>query len=123
MRFPWTLGIIALSVGVAAAHPEIAWKLYDQLYPGDEAKRQALDLCFMENRKFNRLDRDERESCYRQHLPSPSTPVSAAALVSPALAHANFVDLWRASGQGHLAKNDIRSEQRNQAYTRSWNTH
>ena len=62
MKLLLVAGIIGLSIGVAAAKPNAVADLYEQLYPSDHAKRQALELCFLANRQFNRLDPDEREA-------------------------------------------------------------
>lgn len=119
MRFPWGLGIIGLTVGVVAAHPEAVHNLYDQLYPKDEAKRQALDLCFLANRQFNRLDPEERDACFHQRLSAANEVTTAAIGLVPANIGVNFVDLRRQSAEGRLPQNDVRFEQQNERYTRS----
>lgn len=123
MRYPWALGIVAISVGVAAQHPDSVKSFYQQLYPNDESKRQALDLCFLANPTFNRLDPEARDACYRQRLIRPKAGATVTTQMASAVGNVNFVDLWRASGQGHLSPDDIRFEQQNQGYTRSWRPH
>ncbi len=117
MKLLLVAGIIGLSIGVAAAKPNAVADLYEQLYPSDHAKRQALELCFLANRQFNRLDPDEREACYRQRLLLPPlAPVMPAALPPASAPNANFVDFWRASGQGRMPLSDVRSQQQNDRY-------
>jgi hypothetical protein len=121
MRFWLAAGIAAIALAAAAAHPGAVSDFYEQIYPSDAAKRQALELCFLTDHKFNRLDPDQRAACYRERhvistqvalnsvLPPPTAPASTAST-------ANFVDLWRASGQGNLPQNDIRSQEQNTRY-------
>jgi len=85
--------------------------IYQQLYPSDPAQRRALDQCFLEDHRFDRFDPIARDACYRHNSPAHQTGAAAGperGLAPPA----NFVDQWRAAGQGHLPKNDIRAEQR-----------
>ncbi|HZK90480.1 MAG TPA: hypothetical protein VFC56_10070 [Stellaceae bacterium] len=93
--------------GVAAMHPGAVKAFYLNIYPDDPAKAQALDLCFTENHAFNRLDSDQRNSCY-QHFLSLVAEVSSASLAPAAI---NTIDLQRAAGQGSLPRNDVRREE------------
>jgi len=109
--------LIALSCGVEAAHPHALVAMLQKIYPTDASRRQALDMCFMADHQFNRLDPAAREACYRrfaQNLPSGrsdgATPPAAT------VQQANFVDLWRAAGQGRLPQNDIRFQQQNDRF-------
>ena len=112
MRMLVLAGVAAIAAGVEAAHPG-AWQgLFEQLYPKDPERRQALDLCFRTDHRFNRLDAAEREGCYRRMLKPVMPP-------SPAVASANFVDLWRAAGRGRTPTHDIRFEQQNEQYLRA----
>jgi len=91
--------------GFAVMHPEAVKAFYEDIYPTDPAKRQALDLCFMQDHKFNRLDAGERETCYRHTL----LPVGELANVpAPDRPDVNLVDLQRAAAQGSMPHNDIR---------------
>jgi hypothetical protein len=97
--------------GVAAVHPEVIKNFYEDVYPSDAAKRQALDLCFMQDHKFNRLESAEREACYRHALFVPPAEAAAtAAGEAPAAVkyEPNAIDLRRAAGEGALPRNDAR---------------
>jgi hypothetical protein len=106
MRLGWFAALIGIASLAAIVRPDAVAALYQQLYPSDPEMRQALNECFTLDPQFNRLDPAARQACYRHML-----PVAAAAPHSPA--RGNFVDLWRAAGQGHLPQNDIRAEQQN----------
>ena len=111
MKLPWAAGLVGIAALIAIARPAAVWSLYDQTYPSDMAQRQALDACFIEDGSFNRLDSAARTACYQRKL-----VVAQAAGFGGAPRAAvpyNFVDRWREAGQGHLAQNDIRAEQRN----------
>ena len=113
--------VVLVLVGVAAGgfavmHPEAVKAFYQDIYPSDPAKRQALDLCFMQDHKFNRLDAAERETCYRRAL----VPIGEVA-ASPAADRpdVNLVDLQRAAAQGSMPNNDIRRLEQTQNATHS----
>ncbi|HEX3862033.1 MAG TPA: hypothetical protein VHY35_10120 [Stellaceae bacterium] len=101
----------------------IVWDTYRQLYPADPAERRALNECFTEDPQFNRLDPGARAACFRHNAPmmgataAPATTASVASGAAveprPQPAPSNFVDLWRAAGQGRMPQNDIRSQQDN----------
>jgi hypothetical protein len=98
--------------GMAAAYPDVVSGYYHELYPSDPAKRQALELCFLQDREFNRLDADARERCYRRAL----VPAAAAAgMVTPEPLLANAVDLQHAAGAGSMPRNDIRRAEEERA--------
>jgi hypothetical protein len=99
------LVVAAIVVGAgafAAMNPGVVKAFYEDLYPSDPAKRQALDLCFMQDHKFNRLDAGERDACY-QHMLQPLGEVAPGAPPN-----VNPVDLQRAAGQTGAPRNDIR---------------
>jgi hypothetical protein len=102
--------VAAAAGGFTAMHPEVVKGFYEDLYPNDPAKRQALDLCFMQDHKFNRLDSDEREACYRHML----LAVGEVSSQAPARLEANPIDLQRAAGQGSMPRNDIRRRERSE---------
>jgi hypothetical protein len=85
----------------AATNPGVVKGFYDDLYPSDPAKREALDMCFMENHQFNRLDADARDACYKRML-QPLGEVTATEQPS-----VNIIDLQRAAAQGSMPRNDI----------------
>lgn len=100
-------GLVGISFGVV--RPSLVWDTYRQLYPEDPAERRALNECFTQDPQFNRLDPAARAACFRH-----SAPMLGASETAPAAApSSNFVDLWRASGQGSMPQNDIRSQQAN----------
>jgi len=109
--------IVVAAGGFAAANPERVMGFYEDLYPSDPAKRQALELCFLQDHKFNRLEADQREGCYRRVLSSPAEIASTgAAAERPTV---NLVDLERSAGAGSLPRNDIRRLEQNQSLSRS----
>jgi hypothetical protein len=91
--------------GFAAMNPGAVKAFYEDIYPSDPAKREALELCFVRDHKFNRLDSDQRDACYRTMLASRG---EVAAQSPDAQSAPNFVDLQRAAGRGSLPRNDIR---------------
>jgi len=93
-----------------------AWQVavhYDDIFPGDPTKRHALSLCFMESRRFDRLDSAARAACFKER----AVPLGTRDLtipptqLAPPPRQANFVDLWKAAGQGQMRGNDIRAAQ------------
>jgi len=107
--------IVAGGIGFIAAHPEAARGYYLEIYPTDPAKKQALELCFLQDHKFNRLDADQRENCYKHALVPAQSMASQMAVDPPA---ANEVDLRRAAASGHMPKNDIRRLEQNETAQR-----
>lgn len=95
------MGIILGAGGFAVMNPGVVKAFYHDIYPEDPAKRQALDMCFMENHKFDRLDAGERDACYKRML-QPLGEVTASAPVT-----VNAVDMQRAAAQGSMPRNDI----------------
>ena len=108
MRAIVIAGVVGISVGVALVRPSLMWDTYRQLYPEDPAERRALNECFTQDPQFNRLDPAARTACFRH-----SAPMLGASEGAPAAPAGNFVDLWRASGQGSMPQNDIRSQEAN----------
>ena len=115
MRIVFLAGIAGMmAVSAAGTKPAAVWETLQQLYPSDPMQRQALDQCFMEDHRFDRLDRAAREACYRRNAaarsasaPHPATRISA---------NGNFVDLWRAAGQGQMPRHDVRFEEQMARY-------
>jgi hypothetical protein len=118
MKFWVVASIAGISLGLAAANPDIVQDFYEQLYPSDPAKRHALELCFLADHQFNRLDRSQREACYRGRsaLVTDVAPDVDGAKPPTSNAAANVIDLWRSSGQGNLPQNDIRFQEQNTRY-------
>jgi len=97
------------------ARPAAVWAIYQEIYPSDPAQRRALDECFLEDSRFDRLDPAAREACYR-HNSAALEPAAGASDSAPGrrAPSENFVDRWRAAGQGHMSQNDIRAAQQNE---------
>jgi len=91
--------------GFAAMNPGVVRAFYEDIYPSDPAKREALELCFVRDHKFNRLDPDQRDACYRTMLVSRGEVTVQSPGVQPT---ANSIDLQRAAGMGSVPRNDIR---------------
>jgi hypothetical protein len=108
MRVAWIIGLAGLSIGVAVAHPGTIRNLMQAIYPTDPALRRALDQCALEDSGFNRLDPEARNACYRWLLPTIEPEAAGTRHPTPP---ANFVDLWRAAGWGHISGNDVRGQQ------------
>ena len=104
------LALIVVGAGAfAAMNPGGVKAFYRDIYPDDPAKRQALELCFMQDHKFNRLDAGQRDACYQRMLqPLGEVPASDQANI-------NMIDLQRAAAQGSMPRNDIIRLQENQA--------
>jgi len=106
-----TLRRLALTVvivgggGFAAINPGVVRAFYEDIYPSDPAKREALELCFVRDHKFNRLDSDQRDACYRTMLVSRGEIPAQSPGVPPAV---NSVDLQHAAGMGSMPRNDVR---------------
>ncbi len=112
MRLVWVVGLVGISVGIAMARPKAVWAIYQQVYPSNPAQRQALAECFLADNRFDRLDPSARAACYRHYLPAHE-PIAEASDSAQGrrTPPENFVDLWRAAGEGHMSQNDIRAEQ------------
>jgi hypothetical protein len=103
----------AVIVAGGSVSPEFAGAirgLYLDAYPSDPAKRQALELCFLQDHRFNRLDADEREACYRHAL----VPQETAGGALPVQLPANEIDLQRSAAVGSMPRNDIRRHEETQ---------
>jgi hypothetical protein len=103
----WVLfaAILGSAGGFAVMHAQDISGFYRDIYPTDPAKREALDLCFTQDHQFNRLDANERASCYsRAMLPA----AAAAGFVPAARPTANPIDLQRAAAVGYMPRNDVR---------------
>ena len=112
--------VLLAGIGTAslytAAHPARVMNLYEGMYPSDPYKRQALQICFERDHNFNRGDAASRDACYRQLLAGPNPMPDPRELAPPRTGEPNFIDLYRAAGQGHLPRGDIRFDQQNDRY-------
>jgi len=113
MRVVLLAGIAGIMIASAAGeNPAAVWDTLQHIYPSDPAQRQALDQCFLEDHRFDRLNRGAREACYRR-----SEAAHAAADPSARIrANSNFVDLWRSAGEGRLPRHDVRFEEQMARY-------
>jgi hypothetical protein len=91
--------------GAVAGHPGAIWDYYRELYPSDPVKSQALEMCFLQDHKFNRLDADEREGCYKRALVAVQVTQGYVA-VEPS--QPNAIDLRRAAAAAGMPRNDVR---------------
>jgi hypothetical protein len=103
--------VVIGGAALLAAYPNVVRGYYLDIYPTDPAKQQALELCFLQDHRFNRLDANERESCYRHAL----LPIQSAAASMDDLPPPNAVDLQRAAAQGSLPRNDVRRAEQTQS--------
>jgi hypothetical protein len=101
-------GVIVAAGGFAEMHSGAIRDFYNGVYPSDPAMREALEVCFMQDHKFNRLDADSREACYRRAMVPVETSSRDGGLARQAAAAMNAVDLRRAAGEGSLPRNDVR---------------
>lgn len=118
MRVILVAGLIGLSAAAAVAagaRPAALWETYQQLYPSDPAQRQALDRCFLEDRRFDRFDPAARAQCYNGASLRGAAAVASNQASSLAMPP-NFVDLWRAASQGRMPQNDVRTTEQNRRY-------
>jgi hypothetical protein len=98
-------GFVAMNSGVVKA-------FYEDIYPSDPAKRQALEFCFMHDHKFNRLDPDQRDACYRTMLMPRGELAGQPPADQPIV---NSVDLQRAAGMGSVPRTDVRRSEETRA--------
>ena len=103
-----------MAASAAGSNPAAVWETLQQIYPKNPTQRQALDQCFLEDHRFDRLDRASREACYRRSAgtrseggPDPTAEIRAKS---------NFVDLWRSAGQGRMPRHDVRFEEQMARY-------
>jgi hypothetical protein len=103
--------ILPLMLSVACIAYQNRDKIADQYnaaYPANPAKEAAIQHCLAANPSFNRLDADDRKQCYRENLGSTPDAVAVAAAPTPSA--------YYAYNPSHLAANDIRRQQANDAY-------
>lgn len=107
--------LVVVGAGVfVAMNPGVVKAFYEDIYPSDPAKRQALELCFMQDHKFNRLDSGERDRCYRQMLFPVSEHSASAGVLAEQKPTVNLIDLERAAAQGNMPRNDVRRLEQDQ---------
>jgi hypothetical protein len=81
---------------------------YNAAYPANPAKEAAIQHCLAANPSFNRMDADDRKQCYRETQGSTPDAATVAAAPTPSP--------YYAYNPSHLAANDIRRQQTNDAY-------
>jgi hypothetical protein len=114
-RWAVTVAVAAIG-GFAVLNPGVVRAFYQDIYPNDPAKRQALELCFLQDHMFNRLESSARETCYNRML-QPLGEISTSE--TPQSPTANLVDLRSAAGAGRQPRNDIRRLEQNEHPPRS----
>ena len=97
-------GVILVGNGIVPIDPDVIRNFYLSIYPSDPVKSQALELCFLQDQNFNRLDSKQRDACYQRALAT----AEQSGATTPSLARANPVDLRRAAAAGSMPRNDIR---------------
>ena len=113
MRVVLLAGIAGIMIASAAGgNPAAVWDTLQHIYPSDPAQRQALDQCFLEDHRFDRLNRGAREACYRRNEAAQAASDPSARI----RANSNFVDLWRSAGEGRLPRHDVRFEEQMARY-------
>ncbi|HVC53053.1 MAG TPA: hypothetical protein VND87_13620 [Stellaceae bacterium] len=114
--------VVLLGAGAAGAYAAVnparvidrAVNFYESIYPSDPHEEQALAMCFSGDHTFNRADPVERAACYRRIL--GAAPQDNQGQPTQRVARSNFIDLWRASGQGYLPQNDVREHEEDNYY-------
>lgn len=84
-------------LGVAAWHVGASYDLFSS---NDPTTRVALQECITQNHRSDAFGQAARAQCFEANLSRPTPPQQA-----------NFVDLWRAQGQGPMRGNDVRRQQ------------
>jgi|HubBroStandDraft_6_1064221.scaffolds.fasta_scaffold832101_1 hypothetical protein len=106
--------LIGVAAGAAAMQSKTAWDFYQNIYPSDPAKRQALELCLLGDVNFNRLDPDARGKCYQHALAEP-VPAAEAARTDRT---PNQIDFRQYAGRGPTPRNDVRLVQQTSGQSR-----
>jgi tetratricopeptide (TPR) repeat protein len=104
------LAVVFVAAGVIGIEKPDILNLWQEIYPSDPVQQMALDRCGFEDRNFNRLSAEARETCYQKMLPSASALSlrASAILVAP-----NQVDIARLAG---APPGDIRKQQATERY-------
>jgi hypothetical protein len=105
MKFVLTPLMLSLAFIAYQNRDKIADQYY-AAYPTSPAKEAAIQRCLVTNPNFNRMDADDRQQCYREYLESAPVAIAPAPAPSP----------YYAYSPSHLAANDIRRQQANDAY-------
>jgi hypothetical protein len=106
--------IIGIAAGTVAMQSPVVSGFVADIYPGDPARREALNLCAFADPNFNRLDRAARDACYQHALATlASTEQSMLTGHIP-----NQVDLAREAGRGSSPRNDVRILQQSDGFAR-----
>jgi hypothetical protein len=113
LRRVLSAAVIVVAGSVAAVHPEAIRNFYLDVYPSDPGKREALELCFLQDHKFNRLDAEERDTCYK-HALVPTATDAAVGIVPADQPQPNEVDLRRDAAAGSMPRNDVRRHEETQ---------
>jgi hypothetical protein len=96
---------LVVVVGIVVGHSAAIWNYYHELYPSDPAKSLALEMCFLQDHKFNRIDSDQRDGCYKRALVPVQVTQGYVAAERP---EPNAIDMRRAAAAGSMPRNDVR---------------
>ena len=111
LRGTLVVAAVGFGVGLLPVNLDTIRNVYLDVYPSDPAKRQALELCFLQDQAFNRLDAGQRDTCYRHALVATQAQNGAT---RPYRVDANAIDLQRAAAAGSMPRNDIRLLEQNE---------
>src|SRR5262249_25078341 len=110
VKLPLGVAVLGIGLGVAAGNSAAVKGFYQDIYPTDPAKRAALELCFLQDHMFNRLDSAARQACYSHALLLPVDSASETSVRLPG--GVNFVDLKYDADHGSMPANDLRQHTR-----------
>jgi|SRR5579862_5633855 len=98
----WICAAAVVVAGVAVlVRPGAIYSLVTEVYPSDPGKREALELCFLQDQRFNRLDAGERANCYSRAMLAGLAPSSDPPKANP-------IDLRRDAAVGNMPRDDVR---------------
>jgi hypothetical protein len=69
MKRPWLFGFLIVLLIVGLIEHDLLIKHWSAMFPSDPAQKTALQLCYIEDREFNRLSPASRTACYEKWLP------------------------------------------------------
>jgi len=107
MKAVFAAAFLAGTGYLAAINAEKLIAQYQEAFPADPQRREALDLCATDPR-FNRLDPADRQGC--RSVPFAEAPTSWVGLAPVMTPRYDF-------NPSHLPRDDIRRQQANEAFT------
>ena len=110
--------LLVSAIGIISAIVALQFKtvtnFYNDIYPRDTSRREALKLCILEDPSFNRFDSHARDNCYLHAGTQPTLAVEPAATGTAP----NPVDMRQSAGRGNTPRNDVRTIQGTQGAVR-----